>query len=100
MDSDFHFDDRETGIPCFECGQRSGLDCPGRQPDESTRCRECLEKFLAKEREAEFLHLAGYVRSLRERGSAEEERSLWAALEKQGYEDLQRLSAEVGGRDD
>jgi thymidylate synthase (FAD) len=41
---------RETGIPCFECKQRSGVDCPGRKPDESTRCAECLKKFLLEAR--------------------------------------------------
>lgn len=36
---------KETGIPCFECGKRSGMDCPGRKLDESTRCEACMEEF-------------------------------------------------------
>lgn len=40
----------ETGIPCFECGERSGIDCPGRRPDEATRCEVCLKKFMEEER--------------------------------------------------
>ena len=43
--------DRETGIPCLECGQRSGIDCPGRQLDEVTRCRTCLDKYIKEELE-------------------------------------------------
>lgn len=39
---------RETGIICFECGQRSGIDCPGRKPDESTRCLVCFNKFMSR----------------------------------------------------
>jgi len=39
---------RETGILCFECGQRSGIDCPGRKPCESTRCLVCLDKFMSR----------------------------------------------------
>jgi len=38
--------ERETGIPCFECGKRSGVDCPGRKPDEATRCVDCLNRFI------------------------------------------------------
>lgn len=98
-DQDWSFPemDRETGIPCFQCGLRSGLDCPGRRPDEATRCRECFKEFMAEERELQFRHLVELIGSLRERGDATEEDRLWAALE--GYEDLHRLSAEVGGRD-
>lgn len=38
--------ERETGIPCFECGERSGMDCPGRRSDESTRCTACMKEFM------------------------------------------------------
>jgi len=37
---------KETGIPCFECGEKSGIDCPGRKVDEATRCSTCLKKFM------------------------------------------------------
>ncbi|KKN98907.1 hypothetical protein LCGC14_0141510 [marine sediment metagenome] len=39
---------KETGIPCFECGKRSGIDCPGRRPDEATRCTVCMEEFMGR----------------------------------------------------
>lgn len=48
---------RETGIPCFKCKERSGLDCAGRAPDESTLCSVCLEKLLAEEKLEEELHM-------------------------------------------
>lgn len=38
--------EKETGIPCFECGEQSGIDCPGRNSDEATRCVLCMRKFL------------------------------------------------------
>ncbi len=38
--------EKETGIPCFECGQRSGMDCPGRRSDEATRCPACMDEFM------------------------------------------------------
>ena len=38
----------ETGIPCFECNERSGIDCPGRRPNEATRCGICMEKFMER----------------------------------------------------
>lgn len=39
----------ETGIPCFECGERSGIDCTGRRLNEATRCKVCMEKFMKEE---------------------------------------------------
>lgn len=33
---------KETGILCFRCNKRSGTDCAGRKPDESTLCTPCL----------------------------------------------------------
>lgn len=38
--------ERETGIPCFECEKRSGIDCPGRKFGEATRCKVCMHKFM------------------------------------------------------
>ena len=40
------FLDKETGIPCFVCGKNSGIDCPGRKPNEATRCRKCLDEYM------------------------------------------------------
>ena len=34
---------------CFECGDRPGLECPGRKPEEQTRCRVCFDHFMIKE---------------------------------------------------
>lgn len=39
-------EERETGILCFVCGDRSGIDCPGRRKDEATRCVVCMEKSM------------------------------------------------------
>ncbi len=44
-------DMQKTGIPCFECGWHSGIDCPGRKPDEATRCVLCMVKFMQKHKE-------------------------------------------------
>ncbi len=41
----------KTGITCFVCGERSGIDCPGRRPDEATRCGVCMEKFMKRVKE-------------------------------------------------
>ena len=37
---------RETDILCFECGKDFGIDCPGREPNESTRCQKCFKRFM------------------------------------------------------
>lgn len=34
---------------CFECGKYPGLECPGRKPEERTRCQMCLNNFMRKE---------------------------------------------------
>ena len=57
--------DKETGIPCFECGRRSGIDCPGRKSDEATRCKECFDAFMEKARMEQVEHLAKYIGYLR-----------------------------------
>jgi len=38
---------RSTGIPCFKCGKYSGIDCPGRKPDEATLCFKCYMETAA-----------------------------------------------------
>lgn len=48
---------RETGIPCFKCKERSGIDCAGRGPNESTLCVVCFETLMAKEKLEEELHM-------------------------------------------
>lgn len=48
---------KETGIPCFVCNQKSGIDCPGRKPHESTRCQECLKIFLLELKNEQAMHL-------------------------------------------
>jgi len=48
--SEFREIHRETGIPCFKCKERSGIDCAGRRPDEATLCVVCLDKMLATEK--------------------------------------------------
>lgn len=47
----------ETGIPCLECGERSGIDCVGRTAGEATRCAICFEKFMEKEVEIAALRI-------------------------------------------
>lgn len=47
----------ETGIPCFKCKERSGIDCAGRGPDESTLCIICFEKWMVKQKLEEELHM-------------------------------------------
>lgn len=48
---------RETGILCFKCKERSGIDCAGRRPDESTLCVVCFEKSMVREKLEEELHM-------------------------------------------
>lgn len=38
---------KETDILCFECGERFGIDCPGREPGEATMCIICFEKAMS-----------------------------------------------------
>lgn len=38
----------QTNILCFECNKNYGTECPGREKDESTRCEDCFEKYMAQ----------------------------------------------------
>jgi hypothetical protein len=71
---------RETGIPCFECGERSGLDCPGRKPDEATRCQKCLEIFLEQAHKKQIEHFRDLIQSFRDNEDSESENKLWSAM--------------------
>lgn len=83
---------KETGIPCIDCGRKSGLDCPGRKPDEATRCSECTDIFVEKMRVKQVEHLAGYIRDLRRKGDTETERVVWSAVaDEADREDIRRL---------
>jgi hypothetical protein len=53
-------DNRETGIPCFQCKERSGLDCPGRKPNEATLCAICFEARMKRWRKEQADHLREY----------------------------------------
>lgn len=48
---------KKTGILCFNCKKRSGIDCAGREPDESTLCDPCFQVRLMKERYEQASHL-------------------------------------------
>lgn len=47
-DSLYHEIYKTTDILCFECGKHFGIDCPGRKQGEATRCKDCLDKFIAQ----------------------------------------------------
>lgn len=48
---------RATDILCFECNKRYGIECAGRNPDESTLCVICFHAMMAKEKFEEELHM-------------------------------------------
>lgn len=34
---------------CFECSKNPGINCPGRKPEERTRCQMCFNNSMRKE---------------------------------------------------
>lgn len=62
----------ETGIPCFRCGERSGMEAPGRKPDEPTLCTPCFETHMAEEMKKQAIHQASYLLGVRACGGFEE----------------------------
>ena len=46
-----------TGIPCFRCKKRSGINCPGRKPDEPTLCNPCFQVQRLKDDYEQAAHL-------------------------------------------
>ena len=53
-----------TDILCFECGERYGIDCPGRKPNEATRCMVCFEKFMTESYEEQDENYERYIQEL------------------------------------
>jgi DNA-directed RNA polymerase subunit RPC12/RpoP len=49
---------------CFACGKNPGVECPGRKKDEQTRCLNCLEKFMLKERIQEVRNILWQIEEL------------------------------------
>lgn len=45
---------------CFQCGKNPGMECPGRKPNERTRCESCFELFMSEEE----LHQARHIINL------------------------------------
>ncbi len=83
--------DKETGIPCCDCGQKSGLDCPGRKAGEATRCRECIDIFMEKMHREQVEHLASYIRHLRRKGDTKAEQVVWSVADEVDRKDVRRL---------
>lgn len=54
---------KETGILCFRCGKRSGTDCAGRKPDESTLCTPCL---LVQDKQEDYEQANHFLKCLDE----------------------------------
>lgn len=54
----------ETGISCFVCGIRSGIDCPGRKPGEATRCKVCLDAYMAQMHQLQQQHIQQFSATL------------------------------------
>ena len=88
--------DKETGIPCFECGRRSGIDCPGRK-DEATRCKECFDAFMEKVRREQVEHLAKYIGYLRREKDTETEQAVWSAIGADADVDRKDVCRLLGG---
>lgn len=51
---------KETKILCFNCRKRFGIDCPGREPNESTRCIVCFRIFMRRMRKEQAEHIRKY----------------------------------------
>ena len=51
------FPDKETGIACFKCEMRSGIDCANREKEESTLCPSCLKIVMSQYRHEQAEHL-------------------------------------------
>jgi len=48
---------RTTGILCFGCQKRHGIECPGRKKDESTLCSPCFIVSMLKDRYQQGQHM-------------------------------------------
>lgn len=85
----------ETGIPCFQCGERSGIDCPGRELDEATLCEPCFEKRMAAEKEAQSRHQASFLEGVHSGGGAAKAKELWDVLTEDDREGVRKILGEA-----
>lgn len=87
----------ETGIPCYRCGERPGLDCPGRKPDEATLCEHCFKEHMAAEMERQAIHQAKYIVGVRDGGGAEEVRRVfWDIFGEEEREGIRKILGDAG----
>lgn len=84
----------ETRIPCFRCGERPGIDCPGK-PDEATLCEPCFKKRMAEERELQETHLASFLEGVHCAGGAMKARELWAVITEEDREGVRKILGEA-----
>ncbi len=90
------YETRETGVPCFRCKERSGLDCAGRSPDESTLCQQCLKEWLAEEAKSQAVHLASYLDGLRDGAGDQRVRDVWEKLSDEDRDELWKIIGDAG----
>ena len=86
----------ETGIPCFRCGERSGLDCPGRKPDESTLCKPCFDEHMAEELERQARHQASFLEGVRSGGGAGKVREVWELFDEEERDAVRKILGDAG----
>ncbi len=83
----------ETGIPCFRCAERSGLEYPVRKPEEATLCAKCFKEHMAEEAERQARHQTGFLEGVKSDGGSEKARELWGLF---GDEEREGISKILG----
>jgi len=86
----------ETGIPCFKCKKRSGIDCAGRKPDESTLCHQCLKERLAEDAKLQARHLASYMDGVADVGGRQKVRQVWDLISQDEKDELRKIIGDGG----
>lgn len=88
--------EKETGIPCFKCEVRSGIECAGRKPGESTFCNQCMEENRTEYAKAQARHLARYLDGVKDVAGERKVRYVWDLLSQEEQDELRKIIGDSG----
>jgi len=83
-------------IPCFKCKVRSGIECGGRKPGESTLCVQCMEERLTEDAKSQAKHLASYLDGVRDTAGERKVRYVWDMLSQEEQDELRKIIGDSG----
>jgi hypothetical protein len=67
---------------CYLCHQNPGVECLGRRPDEKTKCKQCLYKYMVSENVNEAIHQLNMINQMVQENRIDEAREFVNVFQK------------------